>query len=54
MEETLELLMRRVDEIEKRLEKYYQMLKTDNELDFIKRGTYLTEEDIEKIKTGNY
>ena len=54
MEETIELLMKRLDELEKRIERYYHMLKVDNELDFIMRGTYLTEEDIEKIKTGDY
>ena len=54
MEEMLEILSKRLDDLEKKVERYYHMLKVDNELDFIMRGTYITEEDIEKIKTGNY
>lgn len=54
MEELLELALKKIENLEKRVEKYYQMLKVDNYLDFIMRGTYLTDEDMEKITTGNY
>lgn len=54
MEEVLELALKRIDDLEKKLEKYYQLLKTENELNFILNGTYLLNEDIEKILQGNY
>lgn len=52
MQDLLELLLKRVDALEKKLERYYSMLKVDNELDFIMRGTYITDEDINKIWEG--
>ena len=52
MKELLELLLKRVEALEKKVEKYYSMLKVDNELDFILRGTYVTDEDIQKIIEG--
>ena len=54
MEELLELALKRIDNLEKLVEKYFHILKVDNELDFILRGTYLTEEDVNNIITGNY
>ena len=52
MQELLELALKRIDALEKKLEKYYSLLKVDNELDFIIRGTYVTDEDIQKIIEG--
>ena len=49
MEELLELAFKKIGAIEKRLEKYYQYLKFDNELDFILKGTYLLSADIENV-----
>lgn len=54
MEELLELAFKKIGAIEKRLEKYYQYLKFDNELDFILKGTYLLSADIENVLTGEY
>ena len=54
MEELLELALKRIDALEKKLEMYYSMLKVDNEIDFILRGTYVTEQDIEDVLAGNY
>ena len=54
MEELLELALKRIEILEKKVEKYYQMLKVDNELDFIVRGTYVTEENMDNFLAGNY
>ena len=54
MQELLELALKRINALEKKVERYYQMLKVDNELDFIMRGTYVTEEEMENIINGNY
>lgn len=52
MQELLELALKRIEVLEKKVEKYYSLLKVDNELDFLLKGTYITEEDIEKIVEG--
>lgn len=54
MEELLELAFKRIDVLEKRLEKYYSLLKVDNELDFIIKGTYLMQEDFDNVLAGQY
>lgn len=54
MEDMLELALKRIELLEKKVEKYYQMLKVDNELDFVLRGTYLTDDDINNVLNGNY
>ena len=54
MEEMLELAFKRISELEKKLEIYYELLKIGNELDFILNGTYILEEDIQKFLEGNY
>lgn len=54
MDSELELLIRRVEELERKVELYYQMLKINNELDFIMNGTYLSPYDIESIMEGTY
>ena len=35
MQEDLDLALKRISELERRLEKYYQLLHIDNELDFV-------------------
>ena len=52
MQELIELALKRLDELERKVEKYFKMLKVDNELDFILRGTYVTQQDIQKILEG--
>lgn len=54
MEELIQLAIKKIADIEKKLEKYYQLLKTENELNFILNGTYLLNQDIENILIGNY
>ncbi len=54
MEELLELALRRISELEKKLERYYKLLNITNELDFIINGTYVIKDDLEKIMSGNY
>ncbi len=54
MEELIQLVIKKIADIEKKLEKYYQLLKTENELNFILNGTYLLNQDIENILIGNY
>ena len=54
MEELLELALKRISDLEKKLEKYYHLLKVQNELDFILKGTYVLNTDIEEVLSGNY
>lgn len=54
MEEMLQLALKRIELLEKKVEKYYHILKVDNELDFVLRGTYLTDQDINNFLIGNY
>ena len=52
--EMLEMLVKKVNVLEKRLERYYNYLKIENELDFILNGTYIFKEDVESIFNGTY
>ena len=52
MKEIIELILKRLEALEKKVEKYFSLLKVDNELDFIIKGTYLMEEDVSKILEG--
>ena len=54
MDNDIELLSKRLDKLEQKLEIYYQLLKIDNEIDFIMKGTYVLESDIEDILSGSY
>lgn len=54
MEEMLEMVVKRISVLEKKVEKYYQMLKIENELDFILSGNYVLDNQIENILKGNY
>ena len=54
MEELLEKAIRRIDSIEKKLELYYKLLKVENELDFVLKGTYITADDIDVVLQGTY
>lgn len=54
MQELIELALKKIDMLEKKLERYYSMLKVENEIDFILKGTYVTEQDVEDMLAGNY
>ena len=54
MQELIELALKKIENLEKLIEKHYQMLNVDNELDFIVKGTYVTEEEVNKIVNGEY
>ena len=54
MEELLDLALKKIDVLEKKLERYYSLLKIDNELDFILNGTYIMQNDLEEVMMGNY
>lgn len=54
MQEDLDLALKRISELERRLEKYYQLLHIDNELDFVLNGTYIAPVEIENIVDGTY
>ena len=53
IKEMLDLALKKIKELEKRLEEYYQLLIIENELDFIMRGMYVYNE-IEEIVNGTY
>ena len=52
-QDLLERALKRIDELEKRLNIYYQMLKIENELDFIMSGSYYVDE-LDQILNGTY
>ena len=54
MEEMLELALKKISTLEKRVEKYYSMLNINNELDFVMKGSYYLEENLNKIMMGDY
>ena len=51
---TIEDLLKRIIELEKRVEKYFNYLKVDNELDFVLKGTYVLKDDLLRIISGLY
>jgi len=53
-EDLLMQALKKIDELSKKLEKYYDMLKIENELDFILNGTYVFDSEIENLMAGNY
>ncbi len=53
MQEMLEMLIKKVETLEKKLEKYYSLLKVDNELDFVLKGTYITEDEMDAVVQAN-
>lgn len=54
MDEMLELALKRLDELEKKVERYYQLLEVNNEIDFILKGGYVFKEDVDAIVAGTY
>ena len=53
IKEMLDIALKKIKELEKRLEEYFQLLYIENELDFIIRGSYIYNE-IEEILNGTY
>lgn len=53
MNELIELALKKIDMLEKKLEKYIEILKIDNEIDFILKGSYVLQEEIENVLSGN-
>jgi len=51
---TIELLLKRISNLEKKLEQYFNYLKIDNELDFILNGTYILKDEIYNLVNGLY
>ena len=54
MDEMLELALKRLDELEKKVERYYKLLEVNNEIDFILKGGYVLKEDVDAIIAGTY
>ncbi len=54
MDEILELALKKLNDLEKKLERYYHLLYVENELDYILNGSYLLENDVQKILEGKY
>lgn len=54
MQELLEFALKRIDVLEKKLERYYSLLKIDNELDFVLNGTYILQDDFDEVLAGQY
>jgi len=52
--ELLELALKRISELERKLELYYQLLKVENELTFILNGSYVLQSDIDAVVNGTY
>lgn len=52
--ELLEYALKKIADLEKKLEKYFSILQISNELDFILKGSYFFKEDLEDILNGTY
>ena len=50
----MELLLKKVNELEKKLELYYELLRIENEVSFILNGTYCFETEIDAVVNGEY
>ena len=54
MEEMVELAFKKILNLERLLERYFKILKVENELDFVLKGTYLFDEDLNGVFSGEY
>lgn len=54
MQELIELALKKIDDLEKKLELYYSMLFVRNEIDFILKGTYVLQQDIDNALIGEF
>ena len=46
--------LKQIAELEKKINMYFEILKIENELDFILNGSYVLEEDIDSVIDGTY
>ena len=53
-EEILDLALAKINDLEKKLEKYYSILLINNELDFILKGSYVFASELQNILEGIY
>jgi len=51
---SLDMIIKRISSLEKKLEQYFNYLKIENELDFILNGTYIFKENVDDILNGTY
>ena len=54
MEDLLNQAFRKIENLEKKLERYFSLLRVENELDFILNGTYIVQDDYDKVMAGQY
>ncbi len=54
MNNDIEMAIKRIESLEKRMELYFELLDLKDELEFIMKGIYVTEDDIEDVLLGNY
>ena len=54
MTDDIEIVLRKIDDLNKKLELYYKRLYIENELSFVLNGKYILEEDLKNILEGNY
>ena len=52
MEELLEMALKKIADLERRVEKYFKILLANNELDFVLKGGYILNSDIEDVLNG--
>ena len=50
--EEIERAIQKIYQIEKKMEKYYEMLKLENELDFILKGGYVLKDELQPSDKG--
>lgn len=54
MEEDLQLALKKIADLERKIEKYFEILQVTNELDFILKGGYYLTAELDKIISGEY
>lgn len=53
-DDLLEKTLKKISELEKKINMLYETLKIENELDFILNGGYIFESDIDNVLNGTY
>ena len=48
------LALKKIADLERLLERYFKIVKVENELDFVLKGTYLFDEDLDGVLAGEY
>ncbi len=52
--ELIELCLKKISDLENKIEMYYTLLNVGNELDFVMKGTYISDTDMANFLAGNY